>query len=649
MAKHASRKLAAIMFTDMVGYTALMQEDETRAKRDRDRHRKVLHKFIDEHQGNILQYYGDGTLTIFDSSIEAVKASLEIQLEFQKEPRIPIRIGIHTGDIVQDEEGVYGDGVNLASRIESKCVPGSVFVSERVFDDIKNHPQFHLGSMGLFDLRHVRKPVEIFALLNEGLVLPDKRKIRAEEGSPTKTLAVMPFLNMSNDPENEYFSDGITEELINALAKVEGLQVTSRTSSFSLKGKDLDVRKIGSELNVHNILEGSVRKVGQKVRITAQLINSSDGYHVWSDAYDGDLEDIFALQDDIAKRIANTLREKLNPDDLDESLVTPSTQNLEAYNLYLMGLYYLNKWTIPNVFRAIQYFENTIDLEPRFALAHSGLGGCYSLLGATGQMNSKEAYTNARKAASRALKLDQNLLEAHQVTAAVQFFFEWNFDEGLRWLMKARKINLNEPAISSGFALFHLIHQEFEKSIEELNKALRVDPLSLNHNRTLADAYYFARRYDEAIQQYDRTLELDASFKPALEFKGWAYLFKGDIAAALNIFTNLGEETTHNLKPLTALGYAHSVSGNTAKARDCLNDLLNAHQELSGVSMSIDFATLYTGLGEIDKAFEYLEKCMDERYGAMVFFNSSPIWEPLRNDPRHQDILDRIGLKNKYG
>ncbi|MCZ6520570.1 MAG: adenylate/guanylate cyclase domain-containing protein, partial [Bacteroidetes bacterium] len=330
MAHKPTRKLAAIMFTDMVGYTLLMQKDEQKAKSLRDRHRQVQKEEVESHSGEILQYYGDGTLCIFNSSLEAVDCAIQIQKKMQKKPKIPLRIGIHTGDIVHDQEGIYGDGVNVASRIESFAIPGSVLISEKVTDDIKNHPSFSSTSMGIYELKNVEKPMEVYAITNQPLKVPKPEEIKGKGRFVQKSLAVLPFVNMSADAENEYFSDGITEEILNALAKVDGLQVTARTSSFAFKGKNMDLREIGAQLNVQHILEGSVRKAGNKVRITAQLINSADGYHLWSDTFDRKLEDIFEVQDEISQNIAHQLKEQLAIAKK-EPLVKSATKNIEAY------------------------------------------------------------------------------------------------------------------------------------------------------------------------------------------------------------------------------------------------------------------------------------------------------------------------------
>ncbi|MGD2123783.1 MAG: adenylate/guanylate cyclase domain-containing protein, partial [Gemmatimonadota bacterium] len=239
-----NRQLTAIMFSDMVGYTALMQEDESRARAHLDRARGVWVRRVQEHSGQILQYYGDGALSTFPSAIEAVGAAIDIQTDLKGPPEIPVRIGLHTGDIIHDEEGVFGDGVNLAARVQGLSVAGGVLISEKVYDEVKNQPGIETRSMGSFALKNVKRPIEIWAITNSGLAVPEPGKMGSRPSQCRNSVAVLPFLNMSSDPENEFFSDGITEELINALTRINGLQVTARTSSFAFKGKSQDVRAI---------------------------------------------------------------------------------------------------------------------------------------------------------------------------------------------------------------------------------------------------------------------------------------------------------------------------------------------------------------------------------------------------------------------
>ena len=384
------RQLAAILFADMTGYTALMQDNEHLARQKRKRFKEVLEAAVANHDGKVLQNYGDGSLSIFNSAINSVNCAISIQQQLQLEPKVELRIGIHTGDVAMEEESIFGDGVNLASRIESMAVPGGIFISEKVYDEIKNHEHIKTRDLGFFELKNVKQPIHLFAIANNGIVVPSRDELKGKTKQPANRLAVLPFVNMSADPENEYFSDGITEELLNALTKVDGLQVTSRTSAFAFKGKHDDVREIAIKLNVDKILEGSVRKAGNRVRITTQLINAADGYHIWSENYDRDLTDIFVVQDEISSIIANRLRENLSLSKQTEQLVKAPTKNIEAYTLFLKGLYFRSKITPADMLKAIDLFEQAIQLEPNYAEAYAYIAGTYSYLGATGQVNLKK-------------------------------------------------------------------------------------------------------------------------------------------------------------------------------------------------------------------------------------------------------------------
>lgn len=651
MAKKGIRQLAAIMFTDMIGYTALMQENEQQANEKRDRHRAVLQKSVREHQGKILQYYGDGTLIIFGSAIEAVNAAVDIQTELQSKPKISLRVGIHTGDIVYSDDGIFGDGVNVASRIEGLSVSGSVLISEKVHDEIRNHPEFDAKSLGIFNLKNVKGPMEVFAIANEGLSVPSFKEIKDKNGAADKTIAVLPFVNMSADPDNEYFSDGITEELLNALTKVDGLLVISRSSSFAFKGKNEDVRKIGQQLGVNTVLEGSVRKAGNKVRITAQLVNAVDGYHLWSEVYDRKLEDIFEVQDEIARTITNKLREKLTTEGSKESLVKPATENIEAYNLYLKGLFYWNKWTPEDRKKAIKIYEEAIEKEPNFALPYSGLANCYSILGSTSQMDSKIVFPKAKKAALKALELDNNLMEAYLALATVKLYYDWDDAAANELIQKALKLNPGAAVAHQNYALYLLLTGyltgKLKEAIKESELAVQLDPLSMPNNLFLGTVYFFNQQYDNALQQYDKILELDPRFRAALESKGWVYSAKGDWEKAIKYFKEYQKLTNSPLKGISGMGYAYAKAGQIGKAKEILNKLEERESLEKDVSISWNIAMIYMGLQDYDKVFYYLERVTLERatvdrFGFM-FFKSHPLFEDVRKDARFEKWMG-----NKY-
>src|SRR5215203_1660447 len=522
------RQLAAIMFSDMAGYTALMQQNEQLAKLKHRRLKEVLEASVSVHQGKILQYYGDGALSIFNSAIDGVTCAIEIQRALQQEPKVDLLIGIHTGDVSIENETIYGDGVNLASRVESLAVPGSIFISEKVFDEIRNQENLTAREMGYFEFKNVAKPVRIFALDNEGLVVPTRDALKGKTKQPANRLAVLPFVNMSADPENEYFSDGITEELLNALTKVDGLQVTSRTSAFAFKGKHDDVREIAIKLNVDKILEGSVRKAGNRVRITTQLINAADGYHIWSENYDRDLTDIFVVQDEISSIIANRLRENLSLSKQTEQLVKAPTKNIEAYTLFLKGLYFRSKITPADMFKAIDLFEQAIQLEPNYAEAYAYIAGTYAYLGATGQVKPEKAFSIVNEYSEKALALDDTIAESHLARANAHMFYKWNPKAAYKSLQKAIQLAPAHSEAYDVFGLFHILTGKKEEAIKILEKASLNDPLAPHLNHLLAEAYIMNTQYDDAIRIADRLLEMNPQMRVALETKGWCYGMKGD-------------------------------------------------------------------------------------------------------------------------
>jgi TolB-like protein/class 3 adenylate cyclase/Tfp pilus assembly protein PilF len=664
MEKRHERKLAAIMFTDMVGYTALVQDDEAKARTLRDRCREILQRYVGRRGGTILQFYGDGTLCSFQSAIEATRCALEIQQALRLEPRVPVRIGIHVGDVVFEEEGIFGDGVNVASRIEHLAASGGICVSERVYDDIRNQPDLEATSLGRRELKNVKRPIEIFALTGEGLGVPEvgelteggDTQVRTATGletptedmrrasRPTRTVAVLPFVNMSADPENEYFSDGITEEVINALTKVEGLSVTSRTSSFAFKGKHEDIRKIGAQLNVHDVLEGSVRKAGAKVRITAQLISVADGFHHWSEVYNRELEDIFDIQDDISRSIANKLGQAPADAELKEALVKPHTKNLEAYNLYLKGSFNRNKWTPDAARKAIRYYEEAIQAEPSFALPYCGLAGCFSFLGMMGQLLPTKAFPKAKEAALRALDLDNTLAEAHMSLALVQLYHDFDLGGAYNSFQEALRLNPGGGEVHATFALHRAAVGKFDEAIRELELAVQLDPLSLPIITQLGDAYCSAERYEAAIEQYDRALEMDPSFRAALVAKGVALMEKGETDIAIDVLKQYQKQTGDPLKGVGPLGWAYAKVGQLEKAEMCLQKLKEREQLDKDISLKFDQAAIYCAMKDYKNAFHYLEQAFDNRVG-IFFTRTHPALKDIRSHPDYGKLMERVGLK----
>jgi len=643
------RKLVAIMFADMMGFTAMMQEDEAKAKAQRNHQQQTLETLIPKYNGIIVQFFGDGTLSMFDSAIDAVKCGIEIQKELQKEPKVKLRIGIHSGDVVYDTKGLYGDCVNLASRIESASIPGAVLISDKVFDEVKNQKEIKTIALGKVHLKNVKKPVEVHAITNEGLVIPTPVQVGVKAGID-KSIAILPFVNMSADPENEYFSDGISEEILNSLTQVPGIQVTARTSSFSFKGKSEDVREIGNKLGVANILEGTVRKSGKKVRINVQLINTADGYHTWSEVYDRELEDIFEVQDEIARKIVIKLKENLALSDKNEVVVKAPTDNIDAYNLYLKGRYYWNRSNPEDTLRAIKSFEEAIQLDPEFALPYCSLSFCYSFMGSSGLMPPAEAYPKAKDFTLKAIDLDPNHAESHLSLATIKFYHNWDFDGAEASLKKAQDLGLNSSLFNQVYGWFLIAKGDFEKSIEKIEQALNLDPLSLPLMCTLGDAYSFAGRFEEALAQFDKIIDMEPNCRRAFEGRGMTHLAMGEPEEAVKDLEQYQKLIGNPLKGLSSLGHAYAAAGQTEKAMECVEKIKLREEKEPGVLLHMDYAFLYSGMKEFDLAFHYLNKTYEQRMGiaclGMIFCIRYPMLKELKSDQRFTQLLQKMGLNN---
>ena len=640
------RRLSAIMFTDMVGYTALMQEDESRATTLRDRHRTVLREGIEAHQGEIVQFYGDGTLSVFPSAVQAADAAVDIQRGFQLDPAIPVRIGLHIGDIVHDQDGVHGDGVNVAARVQGLAVPGSVLISGGVYEELKNHPRLPTRALGDFELKNVQRPLSIHAVAASALAVPSPADLSSSGNRTKKSIAVLPFVNMSSDLENEYFTDGITEEILNSLVKFDDLKVTARTSSFVFKGKHEDVREIGRVLHVGAVLEGSVRKAGNRVRITAQLVDTADGYHLFSNSYDRVLEDIFAVQDEIARTIAQELR-VLFPvagAQTRTATVRKPTESSEAYSLYLRGLHCWNQFTPNTTQEALGHFRDALALDPDFALAHTGVARCYVHLGTSGRLPSEAAYPAAQEAAQRAIELDPEIAMGHVSLGMVRLFYDWDLAAARNCLERAIELNPGSAEARYWAGYCYMASGHFDEFLETAQVAASLDPLSLLALDALGTAHLVAGRPRESLIHYDRALEIDATFRTAIEGRALAYDRLGEHDRAIEEFLRYRALTPGGGGGLGSGASLFARAGRTEEALGYLAKLEELERTSPELTLHFDFIATLTALGRIDEAVEWLERAIEARIGFVVFVRHTFPWENLRPDPRMDEILAAVGL-----
>ncbi|MEZ5044716.1 MAG: tetratricopeptide repeat protein [Saprospiraceae bacterium] len=450
-----------------------------------------------------------------------------------------------------------------------------------------------------------------------------------------KSIAVLPFVNMSADPDNEYFSDGITEEIINALTTIQGLKVIARTSSFAFKGKNVDVRTIGSQLGVTTVLEGSVRKVKNRVRITAQLISTDDGSHWWSKNFDSELNDIFALQDEVSLLIADQIRENFGHFEIPLIPHSIPTNDIEAYDLVLKGNYYLKRKDFGDIKKAITLFNNAIQLDPNYVAAYSSLGEAYIHAAGFGMMSTKEAHELARKLAEKAIELNMENARGHKVLAYIKLFFDWDWHSALEEYDKAIKYGLpNQNEFIIYYYIF--IKEDFERAIQLAKKAIETDPLHVITHWQLGLTYYFARRFEESIAAFTVALEVDPNFGEALRFRGLIKGYLGKFKEALI-------EINRAIELASGQGLAHLDMLVVKILMDKKEEVLTVMKNTEYVDSS-DPAFLYSLLHMPDEAIYWLEKAYQERSVMMVTLKNFWVWDNLREDSRFQEIYDRMNF-----
>ena len=459
------------------------------------------------------------------------------------------------------------------------------------------------------------------------------------------SIAVLPFVNLSSEKENEYFSDGLTDDLINALTKVQGLRVVARGSAFQFKGKNPDIRAVGRQLNVASVLEGSVQRSGDRLRITAQLSSVADGYHLWSETYDRRAADVFAVQDEISRAIVQALavRGAIDPG---RPLVASSTQDVDAYNLYLEGRFHLNKWRPDSVRKGIEYFAQAIAKDPAYAPAYAGMADCYTWLGVFGFTEAREAMPQARDAAAHALKLDDSLAAAHVSLGYVKALYDWDWSGAKQEFDRASELSPGDADVHFAYSITYLAPLgRLDQAQAEIQRALVLDPLSPYKITSAGMIDSYQRRYDSAIEQFKKAIELDPEFGHAYEEMRSVEALRGrlDAAAAVNAAMH------------AAIPYADDISvrvrlaarqGNQAQARAMIEDWIQNCVRTKRPGKSCYAAQMYASIGEKERALEWLQKAYQERSPLLVYTKVMPYYDGLRSDPGFNALLQRLGLGN---
>ncbi|MDO8550757.1 MAG: tetratricopeptide repeat protein [Ignavibacteria bacterium] len=680
------RRLSAIMFTDMVGYSALTQSNEELALELLKEHREILRSIFPKHNGKEIETAGDSFFVEFVSALDAAKCAIEIQktlyernLIIPAEKKILLRVGLHVGDVVHTGKHVHGDGVNLAARLEPLASPGCICVSEDVARQIQSKIEYPVLKVGKRKLKNIQLPMNVYKI-----VLPWEKKtsgsfvpvyldsflksrslifiililLLAAAGyfifqstkdgfviGPRNRIAVLPFDNISQESEDDYFADGITEEIISNLAKISGLDVIARTSIIKYKNTNLNIAQIGNELDVGTILEGSVRKAANKTRITVQLIDVPTQRHLWTETYDRELKDIFAIQSDIAMKVAEGLKVQLLANEK-EQIEKKGTENTDAYRNYLLGNYYLNKRTGEDLNKGIEYFTKAIEFDPGFAQAYAGLANCYTLIGGAsyGELSREEASSKAKDAVLKALEIDETLAEAHTSLAYIKFRFDWNWEEAEKEFKKAIELKPGYAAAHEWYALLLSLIGRYDEALREMRRAYELDPLSPSISTGLGRTLHFANRLNEAIAQYKKTIEMYPNYAEAHFALAMTYRGQKKIDEALKELDKAIELSHGRLVMIATRGMIYGFAGRRREALAVIDELVRLSHP-NPVSPWF-YASIYLSLGDKDKFFEYANKAYEQKDPLMVYFKTTSVFDPtLENDPRFHDLLRKMGME----
>lgn len=636
------RKLAAIMFTDVVGFTALSQEDERGAIALLEKHNELLRPILSTYHGREVKTIGDSFLVEFDSALEATECALEIQdrlKAFNGEARPPraleVRIGIHVGDVIVQDGDVFGDAVNLASRVQPLADPGGICISEQVYAQVRNKVLADFSLMPPQTLKNVRFAMNIYKVTGQS---KGRTGLESDQAVSRTRIAVLPFTNISHDQTDEYFAEGVTEELITAISQVHDLKVIARTSTARYKGTSKSVAEIGRELGVGSVLEGSTRMAGNKVRVTAQLIDTSNEEHIWANNYDRQLDDIFSIQSEIAKSVSEALEVKLLTGEAKKLDKKPTGSSI-AFVKYLKGRAALHNRREEDLQEAKRRFEEAIADDADFAMAYVGLADAYFLLGEYYSVPMGEALAKSEASLSKALSIDPDLPEGH-VALANLLQHEYRFHEAVREYESALEANPNYAQGHHWFAICLWDMGRYERALGEIKKAEDLDPLSavIGFNAAFAEAVHGDR--SEALKMTSKLREIEPEGRYADGAMSYIEEMDRNFASAISILERLTKVDPKDRVSLGRLGRDYGLAGETKKALEVLEAFESRKEEREFGLMGI----VYGGLGERDKMFECFEKAYANRslvYRGLWF--DAPLLG-IGGDPRFRSLMSRVGL-----
>jgi adenylate cyclase len=643
----AYRRLAAVVFTDIVGYTALAQRDESLALVLLQKHNSLIRSVVEAHRGKEIKTIGDAFLLEFDSTLAAVDCAIEIQRVFWQQnenspegERIFLRIGIHVGDVIVQNEDILGDAVNIASRIEHVAEPGGICISEQVFSQVRNKLRFPILKLPRQKLKNVEVREDLYIV-----ELPWYRKSQVQKSSidVRNRIAVLPFTNISPDPGDAYFSDGLTEEIIGAISEIKELRVIARTSVNRYKGgaANKDAAEIGSELQVAFILEGSVRKLGNRIRVAIQLIDVSTQEHIWSMQYDRNLDDIFMIQSDIAKNVADSLKLRLFADERNH-IREKGTESSTAYVAYLKGRALLHDRSERAIRGAEEQFEIAIKEDPSFALAYAGLADIQMLASDYLLAPFPESLEKAKSYIKKAIELDPELAEA-RASLAEELMYEYKFHEAEQEFRRAISLNPSYATAHHWFSNCLADLGRAEESHLEIMTAEELDPLSsiiaLSAIYNLLDYESF----DEVEKRLKKLVEIDPG-SPLVNEGYFIYHFtKKEWDKAIEYIEKMRKDIADDPYLDADMGYIYAQTGREKEALDVIQKIDRDVPENAGTKYSL-IAFVYSGFDDLDNCFRLMNRAYEARELFFGWFRQYPLFENVRKDPRFNELLKKANV-----
>ena len=630
------------MFTDMVGYSALVQADEANALEVLDRHNQLLRPLLEKHGGREVKTVGDAFLVEFDSALDSARCALEIQRDLHKynlaapdERKIRIRIGIHVGDVIHAAGDVLGDVVNVAARIQALADPEGICLTQQVYDQLVHKIPTEFAKLPPVALKNISTPVGIYRAVQPWEAASAPAPARAH--GPGRNLAVLPLANISPDPGDEYFADGLTEELISSLSQIPGLSVIARTSVVGYKTAPKSVAQVGAELGVDTVLEGSVRKAGQRLRISLQLIDVATQRHLWANNYNREIDDVFAVQSDIAERTAQALRLELAP----EGLVgekRPPTANLEAYDLYLRGLVASSQENGEGIDEAVRCFDEATKLDPSFAEAYAAWGNLYVSV-AGDHLPMREVMPRARELAARAIELDPDSSDAHATLANIAFQFDLDWPRAEAEFQRAIALNPSNTGALRFYALLLMSLDRFEEAQRIHRRLIQLDPGG-HGNMLLGMAELALGHFDVATRFMEEHRHADANDPGLHVYRGLFYFEVGRIADALREADHPIAGANDVVRSDHAL--LNALLGRPAELREVIAEAERG--EAKSYTSDLHLAIYYAALGETSRALDRLERDYREGDQTLWMYRRGIFFDPIRQEPRFVALLQQYGL-----